>query len=239
MEYTKETKSDPVIEQMFSVGAHYGYSRSRRHPSVKPFIFGAKNRVDIFDLEKTKELLEQVREVGRNLGKEGKQVLFVTSKQEALASIRSGAMAIGMPFVSGRWVGGTLTNFSAIRGRVDKLLGLQDQREKGELSKYTKKEQLLIDRDITRLEVLFSGIVSMKNIPAALFVIDPGKEHIAVSEARKVGALVVALASSDCDVTVVNHPIIGNDSSVASITFFVNAFVSAYKEGQERKASAV
>jgi len=232
MENTKEIKNDPVIEALFSAGAHYGYVRSRRHPSVKPFIFGAKNRVDIFDLEKTKDLLERAKVFARTLGKEGKQVVFVTSKHEALPFVKKAAEETGMPYVAGRWIGGTLTNFSGIRSRIDKLLDLRDKREKGELAKYTKRERLMIDREITRLETLFSGLISLKSLPAALFVVDPGKEHIAVAEAGKTGVTIIAIAGSDCNLSLVDYPIVGNDSSSKSIAFFVDSFTRAFKEGR-------
>ncbi len=235
MENTKETKNDPLIEALFGVGAHYGYSRSRRHPSVKPYIFASKNKTDIFDLEKTKVLLEESKDYLNALGKEGKQILFVSSKHEALPFIKKSAEELNMPFVAGRWVGGTLTNFSVIRTRIDKLLTLREQREKGELAaKYTKREQLMIDREIARLENLFSGLVLLKSIPAAIVVIDSGKEHTVIAEAKKVGVPVVALAGSDCDISLVDRPIVGNDSSSSSIGFVLNALVSAYRNGRNQ-----
>lgn len=232
MDHTIETKDDPVIDALFSVGAHYGYVRSRRHPSVKSFIFGAKNRVDIFDLEKTKELLQAAVGYASELGKAGKQVLFVSSKHEALPSIQKAAQQTGSPFVAGRWIGGTLTNFPIIRARVDKLLDLRAKRESGELSKYTKRERTLIDREIERLENLFSGLIDLKSLPAALFVVDSDKERIAVAEARKTGVKVVALAGSDCDLSKVDFPIPANDASQQSIAYFVDAFVEAYRGGR-------
>ena len=236
MENTNELKDNPVINALFKAGAHYGYARSRRHPSVKPFIFGAKNRVDIFDLEKTKVALESALAFAHKLGTEGKQVLFVASKHEALSAVKRAADMLGMPFVAGRWVGGTLTNFSVIRARIEKLLDLTEKRKTGELQKYTKKERLLIDREIERLETLFSGLVSMTSVPAAVFVVDLGKEHIAVSEATKMKVPVIALASSDCDLSKVTYPIVGNDTSSQSIAFFVNALAEAFHDGRPRRA---
>jgi len=228
-----EIKDDPVINAMFSVGAHFGYSKSRRHPSVKPYIFGAKNRVEIFDLEKTKSLLEGAKNYIKNLGTLHKQILLVGGKNESKEAIKGAGMSLGMPYVAGRWIGGTLTNFAEIRSRVDTMIDLLNKREKGELVKYTKKERLLIDRDIERLQTFFTGLVPMKSLPTALFVIDPGKENIAVAEADKVGIPVVALMSSDCNLKEVAHPIVGNDSSIKSIRFFVEEIVSAYKEGEK------
>lgn len=236
MENKEEIKKDPALEALFSVGAHYGYAKSRRHPSVKPFIFGAKNRVDIFDLEKTKALLDKVIDYARTLGKEGKQVVFVSGKHEAIPAMRKAAERTGMPVVAGRWIGGTFTNFPVIRARIDKLLELREKREKGELAKYTKRERLMIDREIERLENLFSGLINLKSMPAALFIIDSNREHIAIEEAHKTGVKVIALSGSDCDISLVDYPVTANDASQQSINYFVDAFVAAYQEGRTQSA---
>lgn len=232
MESDVKTATDPVIDALFGAGAHFGYRRSKRHPTAVSYIFGAKSGVEIFDLEKTKIALEKAEEFVRNLSKAGKTLLFVGGKNEARDAVRNGAVKLGMPHVSGRWIGGTLTNFGNIRARIDKMLDLTQKREKGELAKYTKKERLLIDRDIARLEELFGGLVPLKGMPGALFVIDSGKESIAVTEAKKTGIPVLALASSDCDLSKVDYVIPGNDASRASIAFFVEKIVKAYEEGK-------
>lgn len=220
------------MDKMFSVGAHFGYSKSRRHPTTKPYIFGMKNRVEIFDLEKTQTTLEKAKQFVRELGATGKSILFVGGKSESKDAVKQGALAIDMPYVAGRWIGGTITNFAGIRARVEKLLTLRSQKEKGELSKYTKKERLLIDREIERLERFFEGIIGLPHLPAALFVVDPRKEHIAIAEAKKHRIPVIALANSDCDLSVVDYAIVGNDAAIASIKFFVTEIVESYKEGR-------
>lgn len=227
----KNTANKGQIDLMFKAGAHFAYSRSRRHPSAKPFIFGTKNRVEIFDLEKTQDALESAKEFIRQIASTGKQVLFVGGKSEAREIVKNTAQTLGMPYVAGRWIGGTFTNFSEIRKRIEKMETLNSQKEKGELSKYTKKERLLIDREISNLEHYFSGLVSMKELPKAIFVIDQKRENIAVDEAKKSGIPVVSLSGSDCDLTEVAYPIPGNDSSLSSITFFVNEIAAAFKDG--------
>lgn len=227
--------NDPTIEKMFKAGAHFGYSKSKHHPSVAPFIFGVKNRVEIFDLEKTRKALEEAKAFVRELAASGKTILFAGSKNEALEAIKIGASSVNVPYVAGRWIGGTLTNFSVIRGRVAKLIDLTDKREKGELSKYTKKERLFIDREIKRLEEMFLGILSLKEVPAALFIVDPRKEKTAVSEAGKLGMPIVALLNSDCDLSGIDFPIPANDSSRGSIKFFVDEIVGAIREGKTRQ----
>lgn len=236
METTKQ--DNPIIQEMFAAGGHFAFSRSRRHPSFAPFIFGVKNRVEIFDLEKTKDLLEKAEEFVRKLAAEGKQILFVGGKNEARDIIKQGALSVDMPYVSGRWVGGTISNFKEIRSRVEKLLDLTDKRDKGELSKYTKKERLLIDREIEKLDHLFSGLIPLKDLPAAIFVVDSRHEKIAVMEARKAGIPVVSLMGSDCNFKDADYSIPGNDASIASINFFVGKIVWAYKEGRNERIKA-
>ena len=232
----KKSKNNDVIDAMFKAGAHFGYQKSRRDASTTAFIFGTKNKIEIIDLEKTNEQLKKAEEFIRDLAKAGKQILFVGGKSEAKNAIKIGAMSIDMPFVDGRWIGGAITNFTEIKKRIAKFEDLQKQKEKGELTKYTKKERLLIDREIDNLDAMFSGIVSMKEAPKALFVIDPKKEFIAVAEAKKAGIPVVALANTDCNIKLVDYPIVANDSSVSSISFFVNEIVKAYKAGKATKA---
>lgn len=217
-----------MIDSMFKAGAHFGFSKTRRHPSVTPYIFGVKNKVEIFNLEKTSELLEKAKVFVGSLAKEGKTILFVGGKSEARNAVKNGALSINMPFVDGRWIGGTLTNFIQIRKRVEKLEKLTSEKEKGELAKYTKKERLLIDREIANLERFFSGIASMKELPKAIFIVDPKKEKTAVQEADYMGIPVVAISGSDCNIKHIDYPIVGNDSSQTSIQYLTQEITKAY-----------
>jgi small subunit ribosomal protein S2 len=220
--------NNPMIDSMFKAGAHFGFSKTRRHPSVAPYIFGIKNKVEIFDLEKTSALLEKAKAYVASLGKEGKTILFVGGKSEARNAVKNGALSVNMPYVDGRWIGGTLTNFVQIRKRVEKLERLTSEKEKGELAKYTKKERLLIDREIANLERFFSGVASMKELPKALFVVDPKKEKTAVQEAEYMGIPVIAIAGSDCNIKAIDYPIVGNDSSQTSINYLTQEITKAY-----------
>jgi small subunit ribosomal protein S2 len=234
---TEEKKiNSERIDEMFKAGAHFGYSKTRRHASVAPYIFGVKNQVEIIDLEKTDALLEKALNFIAGLAKDGKQVLFVGGKNEARGALKIAAESIGMPFVDGRWIGGTLTNFTEIKKRLMKLEDLTKQKEKGELSKYTKKERLMIDREIANLERFFSGISSMKDLPKAVVVIDSKKEIIAVNEAKNMNIPVVSLCGTDCDITNINYPIVANDSAVSSITFFANEIAKGYQKAKVLKA---
>jgi small subunit ribosomal protein S2 len=225
---------NPLIDAMFGAGAHYGYSKSRRHPTQKSFIYGAKNKVEIFDLEKTSLSLENALKFVSSLGEVNKNILLVSGKKEAESIIRDSALSVGLPYVAGRWIGGSLTNFGEIRRRIQKYLDLKEKKEKGELGKYTKRERLMIDREISDLELKFGGLISMKELPGALFVVDSKQENIAVTEAKRMKIPVIALSGSDCDISEINYAIPGNDTSVSSLKFFVSKVVEAYKEGQKK-----
>jgi small subunit ribosomal protein S2 len=226
---------EKTIESMFASGAHFGLGKSRRHPSLSTYIFGTKNGTDIFDLEKTQALLEKAKAFVASLAKENKTILFVGGKKEAFKTIRNAAELQAMPYVDSRWIGGTISNFPQIRKRIDRYEKLISDKEKGELAKYTKRERMLIDKEIASLEKMFLGIVPMKKIPDALFVIDPRKEKIAVKEALDYNIPVVALCGSDCDISDVTYPIIGNDTSKLSIQYFVDEISKAYQDGKITK----
>lgn len=223
---------DPLIARMFEAGAHFGLVKSRRHPSAKPFIFGVKNRIEIFDLEKTKQELEKAKAFIKDISSKKGSVLFVGGKNEAKDLVIKTAESLNMPYVAGRWIGGTLTNFPQIKKRIEKLEILLTQKEKGELSKYTKKERLMIDRDIARLTNFFAGLRTLKDLPKVVCVIDSRREDIAVSEAKYMGIPVVSLSSSDCNLKDVNCPVPANDASKASIELFLNEIATAYKSGE-------
>ena len=222
-----------MIEALFSVGAHFGFVKSRRHPSAKPFILGSKNSIEIFDLEKTSKELEKVLAFVEGKGRERVPGLWVGGKSEAREAVKKAGKELEMPFVAGRWIGGTLSNFSEIKKRIARLEELTEQREKGELGKYTKKERLLFAREIEKLSIYFGGLSQLKSLPKFLVVIDPKKEYIAVAEARKMRIPVVALASSDSNFYELDYVIPGNDSSRQSIIFIIQEIVAAYKKGRE------
>ena len=207
-------------EAMEKVGAHIGYTRARRHPSVVPFITTTRRAKDIIDLDKTVEQLEEVKEFVAGIKKEGGQVLFVGAKPEASKAISVYADAVNMPFVEVRWLGGTLTNFEELNKRIKRLEKLTEQQSKGELVFKTKKEKLMLEREIEKLERKFGGLRGMKKLPSAIFVIDSKKEYIAVEEAWQMNIPTIALANTDCDITKVNYPIVANDTNVASIEMF-------------------
>lgn len=224
------TENKSLIEKLFAVGAHFGYAPSRRHPSVSKYIFGSKGGTELFDLEKTEEALTVALEQVKKLASERKTILFVGGKAEAREALTRAAERLNQPYVASRWIGGTLTNFSEIKKRVNRLLELSDLREKGELGKFTKKERLLIDREIVDLDAMFGGLRGMHKLPDALFVVDPRLEAGAVEEARQLNIPVMALLNSDCNTAPVTYPIPGNDASLQSIAFVLNEVAVMYEK---------
>lgn len=227
-----DSKDSALVEALFKVGAHFGFSRSRRHATMKPLIYGSKNRTDIIDLTKTAPMFETALAFVRSLGAGGKVVLFVGGKPEMRAFVKDAAGSLKMPYAAGRWLGGTITNFEEIKKRVKRMQELTGDRETGTLAKkYTKKERVMIDREIARLEENFLGITSMEKLPDALVVVDTRHESIAVSEAVALGIPVVGIMNSDCDLSQIAYPVVGNDASQDAVKFFLDAIVEAYQEG--------
>jgi small subunit ribosomal protein S2 len=232
----KDAGQNALVEALFKVGAHFGYSRARRHATMKGLVYTSKNRTDILDLTKTAPLLEDALTFVRGLGAHGKTVIFVSGKPEMGTIVREAAQEVSMPYVAGRWLGGTLTNFEEIKKRIKRMQELLGDRESGALAKkYTKKERLLLDREITELENNFGGISTLEKLPDALIVVDTRRESIAVAEAKVMGVPVVGIMNSDCDLSEVNYPIVGNDANRESVKFFLNQVVEAYREGTKGK----
>lgn len=227
-----EEKNKSKFDEMIDAGAHFGYSRSRRNPKMSSFIFTARNNTEIFDLEKTKNKLDAAKDFLKSLSKDKKIVLFVGTKKETKEIIESFAKEINMPYITERWLGGILTNFVEIKGRIDFLNGLLEKKSSGELEKHTKKERVLIERDIAKLERYLKGVQKIKELPSALVVIDSNEEKIAVSEAKQMNIPLVALMNSDCDPEDADYPIPANDNSLSSIKYFMAEITGAYKEGE-------
>ena len=227
------TESNPLIDSLFKAGAHFGFGRSRRHPSIASFIYGAKNGVDIIDLEKTEKLLLRAEAVMEQLGREGKKVLFSGNKPEVRNAVRASALELGMPYVTERWVGGTFTNFTEIKKRIARMKELVETKAKNGWAGYTKNEKALFQKELDHLERFFKGIEDMSAFPAAVLVIDSRNEAIAVAEANRVKIPVVSLSGTDCDLEGIAYPVIANDAAASSVKLFLNRMVAAYRRGQE------
>lgn len=227
-----------LIGRLFEAGAHFGYSRTRRHPSASPFLFGAKGGTDIIDLEKTCSHLHTALDVARAYAAKRKVILFVGTKPEARAAVLETAEALSQPSVTHKWIGGTLTNFFEIKKRIERMKTLKMQKEKGELAVYSKKERRDMEDEMARLTRDFSGIANLAALPDALCIIDTRHESTAVREAKRMHIPFLALANSDCNLKEINYPILANDGSVKSIAFFLGEVERAYKEGLALAESA-
>ena len=227
-------QSGSAIERLFKTGAHFAQVRSRRHPSMKPFVVGAKARMEILDLGKTEEQLEAAKKALSALAKEGKTVLFVGGKAEVAGLVREAAARVGQPYVAGRWLGGTISNFSEIKKRIDRLADLVAKRESGELAKlYTKLERVKIDREIARLSERLAGITELAKRPDALVVVDTKHEAHATKEARDAGIPVIALMGSDCNLKDAAYPIVMNDASREAVSLVLAELTGAFEEGRK------
>ncbi len=223
---------DTLVEKMFIAGAHYGYGKSRRHPSVSSFIYTTKNKTDIIDLEKTSVMLKEAEEFIKGLGARNKVVLFVGTKPEAKVTVKDVALSLNMPYVIERWIGGTLSNFTEIKKRINELVQYNKDNSDGGLDKYTKKERVVMSKKMEKLSKYYSGLIDLKKAPDAIFIVDSKAEHIAATESRKSGVPVIAITNSDTNIKTIDYPIVGNDASIPSIKFFTNSIAEAYKAGQ-------
>lgn len=232
-ETTKTAQSGAGIERLFAVGAHFAQVKSRRHPSMRSFVLGAKGAVEIFDLVKTDEQLAAAKSALAALARDGKTVLFVGGKREAQDGVRETGKRLTQPYVAGRWLGGTISNFTEIKKRIDRLADLSEKRESGELGKiYTKLERIRIDREIERLEERLEGIKTLAKRPDALVIVDTRHEAHATKEARQAGIPIIAVMSSDCDLKDATYPIVTNDASRQAISLILNELSAAFEEGQ-------
>lgn len=231
-------KKQISLKKLLEAGTHFGHQAARWNPKMKTYLYTVKDGVHVFDLVKTKEGLEKAVEFVRKFVAEGKTIVFVGTKRQAQAIISEEAKKIGIPYVSQRWLGGTLTNWEQIKKSIDQLVEMKEKRKEGEYKKYTKKEQLLLDRKINKLEKFFGGLVLLEKLPEALFVVDVRKEELAVKEAKKKDLIVVGLVDSNADPDLVDYVIPGNDDAVGAIRLVVSAMAEAVKEGQEARRLA-
>ncbi|MDD5416139.1 MAG: 30S ribosomal protein S2 [Candidatus Daviesbacteria bacterium] len=223
----------PSLQELLEAGVHFGHQVRRNNPRMRPYIYGAKEGVSVIDLTQSEKYLKEACEFVYDFGKSGKVLLFVGTKKQARPIIEELAKELQTPFLTERWMGGFLTNFSEIQKNIKKLKTYLEQKEKGELSKYTKKEQLLLERKMGKLQRDFAGVMDFAGLPDAIFVTDAVSDNIAVREANRLGIKVVAIADSNCDPTQIDYPIPGNDDAIKSIKILVGAIAQAYGEGKK------
>ncbi len=224
----------PSVADLVKAGVHFGHRSEHWHPKMKPFIFGIRKGVHVVDVEKTQTQLESAMRFVSDVAAKGGTVLFVGTKRQAQGAVAAAATACGMPFVTSRWLGGTLTNWPQIQRLLRHYLSLKDKREKGELKKYTKFEQLNFDREIAELDEKIGGISTLTRMPDALFIVDARNEKTVIREAQSVHLPVVALVDTNVNPVGVAHIIPGNDDAVSSVTLISNLIAEAIREGKTK-----
>lgn len=219
------------MQALLEAGMHFGHLTRRWNPKMKPFIYGVRNGIHIIDLSKTAKQLSDALEFIHGAVSEGGDVLFVGTKKQAQDLIRETAEQCQMFYVNRRWLGGTLTNWRTIKSSIDRLNNLQKKRDDGTFNVLSKKELLMIDREITKLDHALGGIRKMTRIPGVIVLIDPGMEHIAQHEAKILGIPIVALGDTNCDPDPIDYLVAGNDDALRSIELFLNHLTKSIHEG--------
>lgn len=218
-----------TLDDLLKAGVHFGHQTSRWNPKMKPFIFTQKEKIHIIDLQKTQAKLAEALDFVVKLVSEGKKIIFVGTKRQAKELVKKAAQDCKMPYIINRWPGGAFTNFKTIKKQISKLKDLKEKQEKGEFDKYTKKEKILIKKEMERLEKLFGGLITLEGLPAAIFVVDIIHDYIPIREAIKVSVPVIALVDTNGNPEIINYPIPANDDAIKSIEFMCNIMVDAVK----------
>ena len=226
------------MKQLLEAGVHFGHQTRRWNPKMAPYIFTERNGIYIIDLQKTVVKLEEAYNFVREISMEGKNVLFVGTKKQAMESVKEEATRAGAYYVNARWLGGMLTNFTTIRRRIARLKQLRTMEEDGTFDLLPKKEVIKLNLEIEKLEKFLGGIKDMTQMPGALFIVDPRKEKIAVAEAKKLGIPIVAIVDTNCDPDDVDYVIPGNDDAIRAVKLISGAMANAIIEGKEGQMGA-
>ena len=220
----EEISIDINVDELGKAGLHFGHSSSKRHPNMDPYIDGVKGEVHILDLTKTAEKLEQALTFLAQEKKKGKKVMMVGTKPQTVDLVKETAKKHNLPYITYRWIGGFITNFNEVKKRIDHLNDLLKKREAGEFDKYTKKEQLELDREIEKLEKKFGGVKELTSIPDIIFCLNMDKDEIAINEAKQKDIKIVAVCDTNCDPMEADYPIPANDDAISSIKLILDKF---------------
>lgn len=224
------------LDELVLAGAHFGHQSRRWNPKIKDYLHGEVDGVHVFDLVKTKARLEEALDFLARATKEGKIILIVGTKKQVKEKIKEVGEATNSPYINERWLGGLVTNFGQIKKSIDKMIDMKAKRETGEFQKYTKKERLLMDREIERLERFFGGLTDLKKLPDIIFIIDIKKEFTALKEANKKGITVVAITDSNTDPTLVDYPIPMNDDATKALEYVLDLVKESLSISPKTKA---
>jgi len=219
------------MKALLEAGVHFGHQTRRWNPKMRPYIFTERNGIHIIDLQQTVGRLGVALDFVRDLASNGEQLLFVGTKKQARDVIESEAKRCGMPYVTNRWLGGTLTNFATIQRRAEYLVRQEEAKARGDFTRLHKKEALMLDKEIEKLNRHLGGIKQMSRLPGAIFVVDPDAESIAVAEARRVGIEIVAMCDTNCDPDLIDYPVPSNDDAIRAIKLISGRAADAVVEG--------
>ena len=227
-----------AMKQLLEAGVHFGHQTRRWNPKMAEYIFTERNGIYIIDLQKTVKKIEEAYDFIRSVAADGGEILFVGTKKQAQETIKEEAIRVGMHYVDARWLGGMLTNFKTIKKRIERLAQLHKMEEDGTFELLPKKEVIGLRGEMEKLEKYLGGIKEMKKAPAAIFIVDPRKERIAIAEAKKLNIPIVAIVDTNCDPEDVDYVIPGNDDAIRAVKLVVSTIANAVVEGREGKAEA-
>ncbi len=224
-------------QQLLEAGVHFGHLRKKWNPKMLPYIYAEKKGIHIIDLNKTVDCLQETAAALKSIAKQGRKIMFVGTKKQAKEIVTECAKRVGMPYVTERWLGGMLTNFNTVRKSVKKMQSIEKMLTDGSFDSITKKERLQLARDRDKMEKVLGGIAQLGRVPAALFIIDIGHEHIALAEAKRLGITTFGMVDTNCDPNKVDFPVPSNDDATKSIAIIANYITAAIAEGlAERQA---
>ena len=222
------------MKLLLEAGVHFGHQTNKWNPKMKPYIFGARNNIYIIDLQQTVGMFQAAYNFVVDTVSQGKEILFVGTKKQSQEAIREEASRCGMPYVNQRWLGGMLTNFVTVKKSIDRLNNLNKMFNDDSIKAFPKKEITKLQKEMEKLENVLGGIKNMKSHPAAVFIVDPNREHITVQEAKKLKLPLVAIVDTNCDPTDIDYIIPGNDDAIRAIKLFASKFADAVLEGKKR-----
>ncbi|MCB0845743.1 MAG: 30S ribosomal protein S2 [Bacteroidetes bacterium] len=226
----------PTYQNLLEAGVHFGHLKKKWNPFMSPYIFMEKNGIHIIDLNKTLRMLDEATRASRQLAVSGRKILFVATKKQAKEIVETEARRINMPFVTERWLGGMLTNFSTVRKSIKRMKNIEKMKTDGTFERINKKERLMLTREQAKLDKVLGGIAELNRLPSALFIVDIKKEHIAVAEARKLNIPTIAMVDTNSNPNLVDFPIPANDDAAKSIQLVISTIAASIEEGLgERK----
>jgi small subunit ribosomal protein S2 len=225
----------PTYKELLDAGVHFGHLRKKWNPKMSPYIFMEHKGIHIIDLNRTLECMDRAANAMRQIAKAGKKIMFVATKKQARDIVSKAALSVGMPYVTERWLGGMMTNFSTIRRSVKKMNNIDRMLQDGSLTSVTKKERLTLTRERNKLEKVLGGVANLNRLPSAVFIVDIQHEHIAVAESHKLGLRTFGIVDTNSDPNEVDFPIPGNDDASKSVKIITDYMVEAIKEGLEER----